>query len=185
MSLYKDVIIAGFGGQGVMLIGNLLAYAAMDAGLNVTYIPVYGPEMRGGTANCTVVVSEEDIGSPIIHAPQSLIAMTRPSLEKFQPRIQEGGIQIINESLVDKQLAEKVRIHSYFVPANDLANEVGTAKMANMVALGAYIQATDVLPLERVQNSLENVIAAHYTHLIPKNQAALQAGADHVRKQMQ
>ncbi|ACV67391.1 2-oxoacid:acceptor oxidoreductase family protein [Desulfohalobium retbaense] len=185
MSLYKDVIIAGFGGQGVMLIGNLLAYAAMDAGLNVTYIPVYGPEMRGGTANCTVVISDEDIGSPIIHAPQSLIAMNRPSLEKFQPRVQDGGIQIVNDSLVEEQLAEKVRVRSYFVPANDLANEVGTAKMANMVALGAYIQATGVLPLERVKNSLEKVIAAHYAHLIPKNQAALQAGADHVQKQLQ
>ena len=102
MARYLDAIIAGFGGQGVMLIGNLLAYSGMQDGLNATYIPVYGPEMRGGTANCTVVLSDEDIGSPIIHRPTSLIIMNRPSLDKFQPRLKDGGVQVINVSLVDR-----------------------------------------------------------------------------------
>lgn len=181
MNIYKDVIIAGFGGQGVMLIGNLLAYAAMKQGLNVTYIPVYGPEMRGGTANCTVVIADEEIGSPIIHNPLSLIAMNRPSLDKFQPRVQDKGIVIINSSLVDMGLADKQRLQTYSVPANEIADKIGNSRMANMVALGAYIQVTGIIPLSTVQESLENVISSHYKHLIPKNAEALQAGADYVK----
>jgi 2-oxoglutarate ferredoxin oxidoreductase subunit gamma len=181
MNIYKDVIIAGFGGQGVMLIGNLLAYAAMKQGLNVTYIPVYGPEMRGGTANCTVVIADEEIGSPIIHNPLSLIAMNRPSLDKFQPRVQDKGIVIINSSLVDMELADKQRLQTYSVPANEIADKIGNSRMANMVALGAYIQVTGIIPLSTVQESLENVISSHYKHLIPKNAEALQAGADYVK----
>ncbi|NCC24331.1 MAG: 2-oxoacid:ferredoxin oxidoreductase subunit gamma [Deltaproteobacteria bacterium] len=180
MSIYMDVIIAGFGGQGVMLIGNLLAYAAMDQGLNVTYMPVYGPEMRGGTANCAVVVSDDDIGSPIIHRPVSLIAMNRPSLDKFQPRLHDQGVFIINSSLIEADLADWKRVRAFAVPANDLADKLGNTKMANMVCLGAYIQATGILPLARVQESLPSVISSHYSHLIPKNSSALQAGADHV-----
>lgn len=176
--LYQDVIIAGFGGQGVMLIGNLLAYAGMNQGLNVTYIPVYGPEMRGGTANCTVVVSEDEIGSPIIRTPKSLIIMNRPSLDKFQPRMEDGGYQIINSSLVDADLAETERIKSIFVPANDVADKIGNTRMANMVALGAYVQATGVMPVKAVQDALENVISPRYAKLIPKNAEALAAGAE-------
>ncbi len=178
MSQYQDVIIAGFGGQGVMLMGDLLAQSAMVQGLNVTYMPVYGPEMRGGTANCTVVVSEEEIGSPIIRKPLGLIIMNRPSLDKFQPRLQDGGIQVINSSLVDPALAEPDRVRTVKVPANEIADGLGNARMANMVALGAYIKATGVLPLEAVQEGLKKVIAPHYAHLIPKNAEALQAGAD-------
>lgn len=182
MSQYQDVIMAGFGGQGVMLIGNLLAYAAMDQGLNVTYIPVYGPEMRGGTANCTVVVSEEEIGSPIIRRPLGLIAMNRPSLEKFQPTVRDNGVVILNASLIEKKLAEADRLQVYAVPVNELADGIGNTRMANMVALGAYVQATGVLGLERVQESLHSVISAHYSHLIPKNSEALQAGFDYAAR---
>ncbi len=179
--MYQDAIIAGFGGQGVMLIGNLLAYAAMHEGLNVTYIPVYGPEMRGGTANCTVVISDEDIGSPIIQSPVSLIIMNRPSLDKFQSRLQDGGIQVLNTSLIDPQLAEQERIKTIQVPCNDIADKLGNTRMANMVALGAYIQATGVISLKAVIDSLPSVIAAHYAHLIPKNAEALKAGAEHAK----
>lgn len=181
MSRYLDTIIAGFGGQGVMLIGNLLAYAGMQDGLNVTYIPVYGPEMRGGTANCTVVLAEEEIGSPIIRRPTSLIIMNRPSLDKFQPRLQDDGICVVNSSLVDMELADTDRLNCLAVPANDIADKLGNTRMANMVALGAFIQATQVMPINVVQDALENVISAHYSHLIPKNAEALQAGADHVK----
>lgn len=178
MALYQDVIMAGFGGQGVMLIGNLLAYAGMNAGLNVTYIPVYGPEMRGGTANCTVVVSDEDIGSPIIQRPKSLIVMNQPSLDKFQPRLEDGGVQVLNSSLVDVKQAE-ARVRTVAVPANEIADTLGNTKMANMVALGAYVRATGVVDLDIVKKSLTSVISAHYSHLIPKNADALQAGYDH------
>jgi 2-oxoglutarate ferredoxin oxidoreductase subunit gamma len=177
--MYQDVIIAGFGGQGVMLIGNLLAYAGMAQDLNVTYIPVYGPEMRGGTANCTVVVSDEDIGSPIIQTPLSLIIMNRPSLDKFQPKLQDNGVLVVNSSLVDPALADAGRVTLVEVPANEIADGIGNTRMANMVALGAYVQATGVVGLDVVQKSLESVISAHYAHLIPKNAEALQAGFDH------
>ncbi len=178
MSKYLDSIIAGFGGQGVMLIGNLLAYSGMNAGLNVTYIPVYGPEMRGGTANCTVVLSEDEIGSPIIRRPHSLIIMNRPSLDKFQPMLQDDGVQIINSSLVDTELVDNDRVRSFMVPCNEIADKLGNTRMANMVALGAFVKATGIMELQAVIDSLENVISAHYSHLIPKNAEALQAGAD-------
>ncbi len=177
MSLYQDVIIAGFGGQGVMLIGNLLAYAGMEHGLNVTYIPVYGPEMRGGTANCTVVVSDDAIGSPIIRNPKSLIIMNRPSLDKFQPGLVDGGVLVVNSSLVDPALADAGRVKVVAVPANEIADSLGNTRMANMVALGAYVNATGILPLAVVEESLSHVIAKHYSHLIPKNAEALRAGA--------
>ena len=177
MSLYQDVIMAGFGGQGVMLIGNLLAYAGMEHGLNVTYIPVYGPEMRGGTANCTVVVSDDAIGSPIIRSPQSLIIMNRPSLDKFQPQLEDGGVLVLNSSLIDAGLADSARVKVVAVPCNEIADGLGNTRMANMVALGAYVAATGVLPLSVVEESLSHVIAKHYSHLIPKNAEALRAGA--------
>ena len=179
MSLYQDVIMAGFGGHGVMLIGNLLAYAGMEAGYNVTYSPVYGPEMRGGTANCTVVLSDDDIGSPIIKSPVGLIAMNQPSLVKFQPTVQDGCVEVVNSSLIDTEMGEADRLKVLPVPANELADRIGTTKMANMVALGAFVQATKCLELDAVKTALSKVISAHYSHLIPKNADALQAGADH------
>ena len=176
MSMYQDVIIAGFGGQGVMLIGNLFAYAGMNAGLNVTFIPVYGPEMRGGTANCTVVVSDDDIGSPIIKTPKSLILMNQPSADKFLPRMEKGGFAVLNTSLVAMP-ADANGAKLLGVAANEIADSLGNVKMANMVALGAYVQATGLMPLSAVSDSLKDVISAHYSKLIPKNIEALDAGA--------
>lgn len=185
MSKYQDVIIAGFGGQGVMLIGNLLAYAGMEAGLNATYLPVYGPEMRGGTANCTVVLAEEEIGSPVIFTPTSLIIMNRPSLDKFQPRLKDKGFLILNSSLVPLELVDKERVKAFAVPANEIADSLGNTRMANMVALGAYVEATQIIPLEVVKESLPQVISAHYQHLIPANSKALEAGAKYVQEKGQ
>ncbi len=178
---YVDVIIAGFGGQGVMLIGNLLAYSGMEFGLNVTYMPEYGPEMRGGTANCTVVIASDEIGSPIIKRPKSLIIMNQPSLDKFLPRLEQNGLAVINSSLVSvpEAAADNVRLVS--VPANEIADRLGNTRMANMVALGAYIESMGIIGLDVVNKALKNVIAPHYAHLIPKNSEALEAGAEYVR----
>ncbi|GFK92904.1 Pyruvate synthase subunit PorC [Fundidesulfovibrio magnetotacticus] len=176
--MYADVIIAGFGGQGVVLAGTLLAQAAMEHGLHVTFMPVYGPEMRGGTANCTVVLSDEDIGSPIIQSPVGLIALNRPSLEKFQPRVTDQGVVILNSSLMEASLADAARLKTYAVPCNEIAEKVANARMVNMVALGAFVKATGCLPLEAVQHALDHVIPKHYSHLVPKNALALQAGYD-------
>ncbi|MBO6171264.1 MAG: 2-oxoacid:acceptor oxidoreductase family protein [Desulfovibrio sp.] len=172
---YQDVIIAGFGGQGVMLIGNLLAQAGMEHGLEVSFIPVYGAEMRGGTANCTVVLDAHPIGSPLVRAPMSSIILNEPSLAKFQPRLRPDGVQIVNASLVDASLVDANR-RSVLVPANDMAHELGNVKLANMVALGAWLRATGALPLAVVQEALRRVVNAHYAKLIPVNAQALEAG---------
>ena len=182
MSKYQDVIIAGFGGQGVMLIGNLLAQAGMEYGLNVTFIPVYGAEMRGGTANCTVVLDEYPVGSPLVRSPLSTIVLNLPSLDKFQPRLHADGVQIVNSSLIDVNATNTLDTskNSVCIPVNDIAHKLGSVKMANMVALGAWIKATQYLPLEVVQDALHRVVSAHYAKLIPKNAKALQAGYDYI-----
>jgi 2-oxoglutarate ferredoxin oxidoreductase subunit gamma len=182
MTLYTDVIIAGFGGQGVLLVGNMLAYAAMQDRLHVTYMPVYGVEMRGGTANCTVVISGEEIGSPLVMYPHSLIIMNQPSLEKFQPRLKEDGIQIVNTSIVPQSLLPSHHKGTIPVPANDIANDLGNPKMANMVVLGAWVEATGVLDLERVKEGLPFMLGKSDGRIISANHRAMEAGADQVRE---
>jgi 2-oxoglutarate ferredoxin oxidoreductase subunit gamma len=172
---YQDVIMAGFGGQGVMLIGNLLAQAGMEQGFNVTFIPVYGAEMRGGTANCTVVLDNLPIGSPLVQEPLSTIVLNEPSLAKFQPRLRKDGTQIVNASLIAENLMDTA-LRTVYIPVNDMAHKLGNVKLANMVALGAWLKATDALPLTAVQNALHRVVSAHYVGLIPVNAAALEAG---------
>ena len=172
---YQDVIIAGFGGQGVMLIGNLLAQAGMEHGLEVSFIPVYGAEMRGGTANCTVVLDEHHIGSPLVREPLSTIILNEPSLSKFQPRLAASGVQIVNASLVAQNLLDTAK-RTVYIPVNDMAHELGNVKMANMVALGAWLKATGALPLNVVQDALNRVVSAHYAKLISANAKALEQG---------
>ena len=172
---YQDVIIAGFGGQGVMLIGNLLAQAGMEHGLEVSFIPVYGAEMRGGTANCTVVLDEHHIGSPLVREPMSTIILNEPSLSKFQPRLSADGVQIVNASLVAENLLDAAK-RTVYIPVNDMAHELGNVKMANMVALGAWLKATGALPLNVMQEALNRVVSAHYAKLISANAKALEQG---------
>ena len=174
-SAYQDVIIAGFGGQGVMLIGNLLAQAGMEHGLEVSFIPVYGAEMRGGTANCTVVLDEHPIGSPLVREPMSTIILNEPSLSKFQPRLSADGVQIVNASLVAENLLDRTK-RTVYIPVNDMAHELGNVKMANMVALGAWLKATGALPLNVMQEALNRVVSAHYAKLISANAKALEQG---------
>lgn len=177
MSVYEDVIIAGFGGQGVLLSGNLLAYAAMQENLQVLYMPVYGPEMRGGTANCTVVISDEEIGSPLVRRPHSLIALNGPSFFKFGPLVLEGGIIVVNSSLAEASSLERDDLRLLPVPLNELADNLGSAQMINMIALGAYVAASGIISLSSAETALDELISEHYKHLIPKNIQALQAGA--------
>ncbi|MCL1915133.1 MAG: 2-oxoacid:acceptor oxidoreductase family protein [Desulfovibrionaceae bacterium] len=177
MSLYSSAIIAGFGGQGIMLIGNLLAYAAMRQGLNVTFMPVYGVEMRGGTSSCTVVFSDEEIGSPIIRHPQGVIVLNQPSLERFQPRVEKDGFIIINSSLAQANQADTGRLRCFAIPANDLAEKLGNARLLNMVALGAYFKALgSLLPLESAENCLEQVSPGQSQSMLSLNAEALRAG---------
>lgn len=154
---YEDITMAGFGGQGLMFIGKLLAYSAMKEGRNVTWIPSYGPAMRGGTANCTVVVSEEEIGSPIIPRPRALIIMNNPSLETFESQLQKDGLLLINSSFVTKQVARK-DARTMSIEANEVAAAVGSEKAANMVMLGAYVASTKVVSESSVIEGLKELL---------------------------
>ena len=140
--MHTEIILAGFGGQGVLLIGKLLAYAGMKAGREVTWMPAYGPEMRGGTCNCTVVLSDRPIGSPISKSPHGLIALNLPSLDKFEDAVRPGGVIVVNTSLINR-LPQRTDVTVVAVPANEVAIECGSPKAANMVALGAYLGASE------------------------------------------
>jgi len=179
--MLEEVIIAGFGGQGVMLMGRLLAYAGMLEGKNVAWMPSYGPEMRGGTANCTVIISSEEIASPVVPYPMSIIVMNKPSLDKFEPTVQKDGLIIINESLIDQKVKrDDVRIVR--VPANDIANELGNLKVANMVVLGAYLKKSEVVKLESIFKALEKVLSGRNQKLIDLNKKALKQGEELVKE---
>ncbi|MEW6718877.1 MAG: 2-oxoacid:acceptor oxidoreductase family protein [Thermodesulfobacteriota bacterium] len=174
----KDIVMAGFGGQGILMIGNLLALAAMEEGKNVTYFPSYGVEMRGGTANCTVVVSDEEIGSPVVGRPASLLIMNGPSLAKFLPNLQPGGDLVINSSLVDGSKVDRKDVRLLAVAADEIARtRIGSRQMASMIALGAYVGLTGVVRLETLIACLPKVISKKYEKFIPLNVNALKEGA--------
>jgi len=175
--MYFDSIIAGFGGQGVMLMGNILAYAAMAEKKRVTYMPVYGVEMRGGTANCTVVISDREIGSPIVHSPVSAVVMNLPSLEKFGPRVKKGGLLVVNASLIPEKEVKAKGLQVLMVPSRELALEVGNERLANMVVLGALVQRSGVLALESLKKALHPALDLRYHKMISINQKALERGA--------
>ncbi len=179
----ERVIMAGFGGQGVMAIGQLLTYAGMIENKNVSWLPSYGPEMRGGTANCGVVVSAEAVGSPVVINPTSAIVMNRPSLDKFEPAIVEGGKLFINSSLIDRK-STRDDIEVYYVPANEIANELGNMRVANMVMLGAYVEASKTVSLDSILEGFTKVFGENKAHLLPINKQALEKGAEIVKEQM-
>lgn len=172
----RAVVLAGFGGQGVLLAGKVLARAAMKAGLEVTWLPSYGPEMRGGTANCTVVLSDEPIGSPIVDQPDVLLAMNGPSLDRFGPRLAPGGTVIVNRSLIP-QSVDRTDVRAVLLLANDLARELGEPRTANMVALGAVVASVGILPLEGVEEAMaEELGAKGRERLVEANRLALRRG---------
>jgi 2-oxoglutarate ferredoxin oxidoreductase subunit gamma len=174
--MQTEIIIAGFGGQGVLFAGQLLAYAAMDTGLNVTWIPSYGPEMRGGTANCTVVISDEEIGSPNVHNPQVLLAMNQPSLDKYEKLVRPGGLIVLNASIIARAIQRQdVRVAS--TPANEIAEKAGDKRMTNMVMLGCLLANTAILPVEAIEKALESHLPQRHHRLLPANFQALRQGA--------
>lgn len=176
----ERIIIAGFGGQGVMSMGQLLTYSGMIENKNVSWLPSYGPEMRGGTANCNVIVSDGLIGSPIVTEATTAIVMNKPSLDKFEKDVVNGGNLLINSSLIDKK-ASRTDVNVYYIPANDIANELGNSKIANMVMLGAYLELTKVVKTESVVEAFKKVFGESKSHLIPINQEALVKGAEAIK----
>lgn len=175
--MLEQVLIAGFGGQGVLFIGQLLAYAGLREGREVLWLPSYGPEMRGGTANCISIVSSNKIWSPVVPKPKSLIAMNWPSLDKFEPKVEPGGVLIANSSLIERDV-QRQDLRVYAVPASEVAQELGNVKVANMAALGAYVGATSVLQTESIVASLVKMLGNKKAGLVEVNAAAFQRGYD-------
>ena len=174
--MQQEVIIAGFGGQGVLFTGQILAYAAMDQGKSVTWIPSYGPEMRGGTANCTVVVSDEEIGSPFVLKPTAVIAMNLPSLDKYESLVREGGTLVVNTSIVDRKV-ERTDINVISIPANEIAETIGSKRSVNMVMLGALLGHLDLLSVEAIEAALDDHLPERHRKFLELNKKALRTGA--------
>ncbi|TWH51969.1 2-oxoacid:acceptor oxidoreductase family protein [Sporomusa sp. KB1] len=175
-----EIIMSGFGGQGVMVMGQLLAYAGMLENKNVSWMPAYGPEMRGGTAYCSVIIDEGSVGAPIVTKPTSAVIMNLPSLDKFESAVAVNGAVIINSSLVTKNV-QREDIKSYLVPINEIANELGNIKMINMVALGALLAAAGVVEKASLMSAFAKKFASK-PKMVPANEEALNKGYDYVMK---
>jgi 2-oxoglutarate ferredoxin oxidoreductase subunit gamma len=173
--MYQGVIMSGFGGQGIVSAGILLAYAGMVDGKYVTFFPAYGAEMRGGTANCSVVVSSEEVASPVVSSPDSIIVMNEPSLLKFEPTLKPEGLLLINKSLVSSQ-PKRNDVNATIIDANKIAEEIGTVKCANMVMLGALINHTQAVSLESIIKTLPKVFPRAKKEMIDINVEALKKG---------
>lgn len=177
--MQSEVMFAGFGGQGILLSAKILAHTAMEAGYEVVWIPSYGPEMRGGTAYCMVIMSDRPIGSPIVKNPQHLVAMNRPSLEKFAPVVKPGGVILINSSLIPVR-SQRDDVDELAIPVNDIAIEAGSVRSANIVALSAFVARSGILPIESLRESVKNEFARK-AKLIPLNMDAIDRGVQAAR----
>ncbi|MBV7271575.1 2-oxoacid:acceptor oxidoreductase family protein [Clostridiaceae bacterium UIB06] len=173
----QQIIFAGFGGQGILSMGKFLAYAGMDANLNVSWLPSYGPEMRGGTANCSVILTDEGIGSPIVTKADSVVVMNRPSLDKFEDTIEPNGLVIIDSDLVDR-VPERKDIEVIAIPAQTIAEELGTKTIANMVLLGALVKKTGIVSIEEL---LESLRAHGKEKFFEMNKKAIEKGIEYVK----
>ncbi len=174
--MYQDVVIAGFGGQGVLLAGKLLAYAGMLEGRHVTWFPSYGAEIRGGTANCTVIIASEEIGSPVVRNPSSMLIFNEASFKKFEKTIKRNGQLFVNTSLV-REAPTREDLTRIEVKANDIAEQLGDIRVSNMVMLGAFLKKTGVVALESVLAALREVLPQRRHSLMPLNENALKRGA--------
>lgn len=173
--MIEEVLVAGFGGQGILLAGKLMAQASMDDGFYATWFPSYGPEMRGGTANCTVVYSDDEIGSPIASQYNTVLVMNQPSLERFQPKVRSGGKLLVNTSLINIE-HRKDDIEFIEVPANELAIELGNARVANIVMLGAYNAVREYMQDETLERTIRENFASKNAELVELNIKAFAAG---------
>ncbi len=178
--MQTEIKFAGFGGQGILLSAKLLAYAAMKQGFFVAWVPSYGPEMRGGTAYCTVVIGDKRIGSPIIKNPSHLVAMNRPSLEKFAADVKPGGVILINSSLIPTR-SNRTDITELIVPANDSAIKVGSVKCANIIALSAFAAKARVVDMDILRHCVMDEFSAK-PKIIPLNMKAFDEGVDIANK---
>lgn len=173
----QQIIFAGFGGQGILSMGKFLAYAGMDANLNVSWLPSYGPEMRGGTANCSVILTDEGIGSPIVTKADSIVVMNRPSLEKFEGLLEAGGVIVLDSDLVDI-MPTRTDLDVIAIPAQTIAQELGSKTIANMVLLGALVKKTGIVTIEALLDSLK---AHGKEKFFEINKKAIERGIEYVK----
>jgi 2-oxoglutarate ferredoxin oxidoreductase subunit gamma len=173
-------IFSGFGGQGVMMIGYTFAHGAMNAGYHVTYLPSYGAEVRGGTANCTISVSDEEIASPVASEPEYVVAMNNPSVQTFQNRIASNGIMLINSSITDARPIRK-DITVYEIPAGEIAEKIGNPRASNVVMIGALLKKIGMIPPETYLNSLETILGGKKKSIMESNRKAFAAGYDYLQ----
>jgi 2-oxoglutarate ferredoxin oxidoreductase subunit gamma len=181
MDIEKQVLFAGFGGQGVLSMGKFLTYAAMGAGKNVSWLPSYGAEMRGGTANCLVTIADEEISSPLTENPAMAIIMNGPSLDRFEDKIKLNGTLVINSSLVDR-LPVREDLSIFQMPVNQIADEMGSPGGANMILLGACLQQTGVVPVEQALQQFEVIFKGKKESVIKKNKEAFLAGVQYAKE---
>jgi 2-oxoglutarate ferredoxin oxidoreductase subunit gamma len=172
-----DLFVAGFGGQGVLLAGNLLGYAAISEGKNVSYFPAYGVEKRGGAAMCTVVIADGDVGSPVVGNPSVSIVLNQLSFDKYAAKVKSGGVCIVNSSLVDSGSLQRDDLEIIKIPMNDIALRIGDARLVNMVAVGAYVQKTGVVQFATLAEALKCALPERNHRFIPMNIQAIEAGA--------
>lgn len=178
--MQHEIIISGFGGQGALFAGQLLAHAVMDSGYHVTWIPSYGPEMRGGKARCTVVVSDEEIGSPLVRHPSAAMVLNIPSMDAFEPLVKSGGVLVVNSSLIPRR-SQRKDIRALYVPASDIANELGEMRLANVIALAALVSVTGVVTLAALRKALDSKLPKRHAGLLDLNHQALIRGAQCAR----
>ena len=172
-----QMLIAGFGGQGILFTGKFLAYKGLVEGKEVSWLPSYGPEMRGGTASCSVILSDEPVGSPIVSKPDVLVAMNLPSLDKYEDTVAPGGIIIVDSTLIERKI-KRDDVTAYYVPATKLASDNDMPTLANMIIAGKLLKATDGFTEEGVEAALKKVISAKRADMLEVNKKAMQIGAD-------
>ena len=171
----KQILIAGFGGQGILFSGKFLAYEGLIDEKEVSWLPSYGPEMRGGTANCSIIISDEKIGSPIVDKPDILIAMNTPSFDKYIDEVRPGGQVFVDSSLINKKTDRK-DIEAYYIPATKLASDENLSGLANMIMIGLMIAKTDIIPNENIEKAMKKVVSAKKQNLFDLNMKAVDFG---------
>lgn len=174
----KEILIAGFGGQGILFSGKFLAYEGLIDGKEVSWLPSYGPEMRGGTANCSIIISDSAVGSPIVSNPDILIAMNLPSLDKYENETKAGGQIFIDSSLIDRKV-ERSDVETYYIPATKMASDEGLTGLANMIMIGHMIAKSGIIPEENIEKAMQKVVPATKQNMFDLNMKAVKLGMEY------
>ena len=174
----KQILIAGFGGQGILFSGKFLAYAGLIENKELSWLPSYGPEMRGGTANCSVIISDDPIGSPIVSAPKALIVMNLPSLDKYEDAVVPGGKIFVDSTLIERKV-KRTDVDVYYIPATKMAKDMNAPTLANMIMTGKFIKETDAVVFDGMEDALKKVVSAKHADMLEVNLNAIKAGYDY------